>query len=568
MAFDGGRLAARTLKQAGVEVVFGLHGGHLDTFLTGCTAEGIRLVDCRHEAAAVNAADGYSRLTGKPGVAVVTSGPGLTNGLAGITNAAADGRPLLVITSSPPTGEAETLELQGGLDLIAMLSPVVKWAHKVMAAHRVPDLVGLGLRKAMAHPQGPVVIDLPIDVAFTPVPEQRVGNPGHPAVALPAQPPAEAVEAAADLLKQAERPVVIVGEQSLGGGLKASLTAFAEATGLPVFTTTIALSGLPYGHPQSGGGVQSLPFAGAKPDLVILAGARQGMFSGGTGGAFVPPDAKVIQLYPDAAEIGRLYPVAAGLVGDVGAGLSALARARNWPDRSAWCAQAVAAQAFPETLFAGAAMEKDGIHPFRAAKEVFAETPEGVILVLDGGEAAAWAGWAVGKKDVLGALNLGYQGHLGIGQGYAIGAQLAWPERRVLQIVGDGAIGFHLQEWDTMVRHNLPVVTVVFNNACWGMSIHGQHAVYGDGNDVITRLDATRYDRVAEGFGCHGEFAETVEDVAPAIRRAFAAGKPAVVNLAISAEIVHPVTTSLLGDLSATDEIVVPYYKNIPKVPA
>lgn len=565
MALNGGELAARTLKQAGVEVAFGVHGGHLDTFLTGCKAEGIRLIDCRHEAAAVNAADGYSRISGKLGVAFVTSGPGLTNGLAGITNATTDGQPLLVITSSPPMGEAETLELQGGLDLIAMLSHVTKWSHRILAAHRVPDIIGLGVRKTMAHPQGPVVIDLPIDVAFTPVTEDQIGYPCQPEIAHAAQSAPAVVDDAVSLLKQAKRPIVIVGERSLGTGITDPLVAFAEATGIPVFSTTIALAGLPGAHPQNGGGVQCLPFVGEKPDFVILAGARQGMFAGGSSGVFVPTDAKIVQLDPDAAEMGRLYPIDIGMVGDVGAGLTAIGHNRNWPDWSAWCVKATAARNFTDMLFAGADMEDDGIHPHRAAKEILEQAPDGVILVLDGGEAAIWAGWAVGEKDVLGTLNLGYQGHLGIGQGYAIGAQLAHPERRVLQIVGDGAIGFHLQEWDTMVRHGLPIVTVVLNNACWGMSIHGQHAVYGDGNDVVTRLKPTRYDAVAEGFGCHGELVERTEDIAPAIRRAFEAGRPAVVNIMVSAKIVHPVTTSLLGDLTVTDEIVVPYYKNIPK---
>lgn len=565
MALNGGELAARTLKQAGVEVVFGLHGGHLDTFLVGCKKEGIRLIDFRHEAAAVNAADGYSRVTGKLGVAVVTSGPGLTNGLAGITNAAADGRPLLVMTSSPPTGESETLELQGGLDLIAMVGPVTKWAHKVLAAHRVPDLVALGVRKALAYPQGPVVIDLPIDVAFTPVEEERLNKPGAPEVATPAVVRDELIDSAADLIKSAERPIVIVGEGTLGHGLSEPLMAFAEATGIPVFSTTIGLGGLPGAHPQNGGGVQGLPFAGAKPDLVILAGTRQGMFAGGCSGVFVPEDAKVIQIEPDAAEIGRLYPVTLGLVGEVGAGLKALARARNWPDRSAWCEKAVVGRNIADMLFANVGMEADGIHPHRAAKDVLAATPDGSILVFDGGEAAAWAGWAVGEKEVFGALDLGYQGHLGVGQGYAIGAQIAHPDRRVLQVVGDGAIGFHLQEWDTMARHKLPVITVIFNNACWGMSIHGQEAVYGKGGDVMSRLAPTRYDKVAEGFDCHGEFVEALEDLAPAIQRAFASGKPAVVNVLTSAQVIHPVTTALLGNLTAEDEIIVPYYKNIPK---
>jgi acetolactate synthase-1/2/3 large subunit len=185
--------------------------------------------------------------------------------------------------------------------------------------------------------------------------------------------------------------------------------------------------------------------------------------------------------------------------------------------------------------------------------------------VLDGGETAAWAAGAVGDTHIVATLSLGYQGHLGVGQGYAIGAQIACPERRVLQITGDGAIGFHIQEWDTMVRHRLPIVTVVFNNACWGMSIHGQEAVGGAGTDVITKLAPTSYEIVAQGFGAHGELVERLEDLGSAIRRAFAAGAPAVVNVRVSASVVHPVTTMLLGDLTAKDEIVVPYYQNIPR---
>ncbi len=563
---DGGRLAAKTLKAAGVEVVFAIHGGHLDTILVGCKAEGIRLVDFRHEAAAVNAADGYARVTGKIGVALVTSGPGLTNGLAGITNAAGDRVPVLIITSSPPIRELETGELQGGLDFISMLNPVTKFAHKVLSAERVPDIVGLGIRHALTAPHGPAVVDLPIDIAFTPVDENALPNPGSPTVDASPVPSTTSIEAAVDAIARAERPVLVTGEGMLSNSASApALRTFAEATGIPVFNATLAFSCLPGAHRQNGGTLSFLPLVDEKPDLVILAGARQGMFIGGRSGGLIPPAAKIVQMDADAAEIGRLFPVDVPLVGECAETLEALARAKNWQSPSDWCSKATSIRGAGEFMFPDAAMEEDGIHPYRVAKNVMEVLPPETILVNDGGECAAWASFAIGATELFGTLNLGYQGHLGVGQGFAIGAQIAHPDKRVVQITGDGAIGMHLQEWDTMVRHELPIVTIIFNNACWGMSIHGQQAVFGEDGDVITRLSRSRYDQVAEGFEAHGEFVETLDELAPALQRALACGKAAVVNVKVSGSVVHPVTNSLLGDLTAENEIIVPYYQNIPK---
>ena len=209
-------------------------------------------------------------------------------------------------------------------------------------------------------------------------------------------------------------------------------------------------------------------------------------------------------------------------------------------------------------------MESDGIHPYRAAREVAAQIPDGSILVRDGGESAIWISWATGHLDLEVVLALGYQGHLGVGQGFAIGAQRAYPDRRVVQVTGDGAIGFHIQEWDTMVRHDLPIVTVVFNNACWGMSIHGQHAVYGAQGDVISRLAPTRYDLVAEGFGAFGQHVTDIDELRSVMTRALDARRPAVINVVTSAAVVNPMTTQMLGNLTAEDQIVIPYYDNIP----
>ena len=569
MKINGGQLAAKTLKEAGVEVVFAIHGGHLETFLGGCRDEGIRLIDTRHEAAAVNAADGYSRATGRLGVAAVTSGPGLTNAVAGISNSAADGTSVLIITSSPPLNEAEQLELQGGLDLIGMVRPITKWAHKVLEVSRIADLVALGVRHALSPPCGPVVVDIPINIAFKKTTISDLVRGGAPAIPKLARASQQSIERAAELLNDAKRPVIVVGEGTLCEDVAQPLATLAEAASVPVFTSCVAFQGLPKGHELNGGNVSFIPMLSQAPDLVILAGARQGLFTGAGGGQMVPRDAKVIQIDSAPSEIGRIYPVDVGLIGSCADALSELARAKNWQARSEWCTEAVSMRNAGDILYPNASQEEDGIHPHAAANSILDQAPPGTILVLDGGETPLWADWAVGSRELSGILNLGYQGHLGIGQGYAIGAQVAYPEKRVLQISGDGAIGFHIQEWDTMVRHELPIVTVIYNNACWAMSLHGQEAFGGPGSDLITRLAPTDYHIVAQGFGAHGELVERLEDLQPAIQRAFAIGKPAVVNVRIAASVEHPVSTAMNGgskskepNEQSDDDMAMPYYQS------
>jgi acetolactate synthase-1/2/3 large subunit len=565
---NGGELAAWALREAGGEVVFALHGGHLDSFLAGCRRFGIELVDCRHEAAAVNAADGYARSSGRVGVAAVTAGPGLFNAVAGISNAAADSVGIVVITSSPPLAEAETGEMQGRLDQLGVVGPITRWAQRAYAAHRVPDLVGLAIRHATGGVPGPVVLDLPIDVAFTPVDPERLPPFGRPAAPARPVPSGEAVAAAARLVSEAQRPVLIVGDASLSVDIGPALERFVAATGVPAFSTTLSRGMLPGSHPLNGGSLSALGGLRASgvepPDVVVLVGASYGLLLGGRNFPAMVGGAKVVHLHVDPAEIGRLGPVDVGVLGDLGAALDAIAARVERRDLTAWSPQAVSMKRFADAMFEGAGMEADGIHPYRVAREIAATIPPGSILVRDGGEAAIWIDWATAHLDLAMVLALGYQGHLGVGQGFAIGAQRAYPDRRVIQVTGDGAIGFHIQEWDTMVRHRLPIVTVVFNNACWGMSIHGQHAVFGAEGDVISRLAPTRYDLVAEGFGAFGQHVTEIDELGPAVTRALEAGRPAVINVATSAAVVNPITTQMLGDLTATDQIVIPYYDNIP----
>lgn len=284
------------------------------------------------------------------------------------------------------------------------------------------------------------------------------------------------------------------------------------------------------------------------------------------GGSIVPRDAKLIEVHSDAGEIGRIRDVTLGIAADVGATLEALTAAAGdarWPDWSAWAAQATSMkdlqwEFYRETETPG------GIHPFHAAAEVCRVAGREVIYVVDGGEAGIWGGAHARVNGPGRYLGTGYLGCLGVGPGFSIGAQIACPDRRVVQITGDGAMGFHIQEFDTMVRRKLPIVTAVLNNQVWGMSIHGQQIMYGKDYSAISKLGDTRYADIAVAFGCHGETVTRYKEIASAMERALASGKPACLDIRVDAEVVHPGTVAALGAHGKADEIMIPYYENIP----
>src|SRR5262245_57451728 len=282
---DGGELVARTLKEFGVEVAFGLHAGHLDSLLVGFRRNGIRLVDTRHEAVAVNAADGYARVSGTFGVAFATAASGYSNAIAGLATAYADRSPVLVLTSSPPLRDAEQNALQGSVDQIAMAAAVSKWAHRVTIVEEIPSLLSFAIRKALAGPPGPVVLDLPIDVLFRPADEARIDRGGGTRIAAPPAPASDAVREALALLRAAERPAIIAGGGVRGARASELLVAFAERSGIPVFNQITGFGAMPADHPLNGfaaghlGVLQAIH--GMGPDVVLLLGARRGMFLGG-----------------------------------------------------------------------------------------------------------------------------------------------------------------------------------------------------------------------------------------------------------------------------------------------
>ncbi len=568
----GGDLFAETIAAAGVRHVFALHGGHLEAILKGCLDNNIALHDFRHESSAGHAADAYARATTELGVCVITAGPGFTNAVSAIVNAYLDCSPVLFVIGAPPLRELETNPLQGGFDQIAMAAPTVKWAHRVTNTERIGELTALAIRKAMTGRRGPVLLELPIDVLHMPVPAETATAPSglkvHP---RPAPSPAE-VAAMLALLSTAKRPVIIAGGEARFAGCGHALRRFVERSGIPVFANTRGLGLLPTDHPLSGHLASNLgmlaAMGGEPPDVVFLLGARLGLFLGGRSGAVIPDQARLIQIYSDAGEIGRLRDVEVPVAADCASALEALldaSRETHFSLDKDWVVRAVRVQRATRELYPERET-KNGIHPYHAAAAVMAAAGSDAAYVFDGGEAASWAGDCVRVNGPGRVLSHGYLGCLGIGPGFAIGLKTAFPRRRVVQVTGDGAMGFHLQEFDTMVRHNLPIVTVVLNNKVWGMSIHGQQIMFGANYSAITRLGDTRYSAVAAGFGCHAEYVTRFADIGPAMDRALKSGKPACVEIIVDETVIHPVTLSMLGKAAAgKQDVVIPYYENIER---
>jgi acetolactate synthase-1/2/3 large subunit len=578
---DGGSLLVKVLQQAGVDTLFTLHGGHLDAIFQAAAAAGLRLVDTRHEQAAGHAADGWARTTGRLGVSIVTAGPGMTDCVTAIANAHLDCIPTLFIAGAAPLREAETLPLQGGIDQVAMVAPITKWAHRITHTERIPDLVSQAIRTACSGRPGPVFLEVPIDVLFARVDETRALAPGKIAPdAAPAPAPA-AVEQALDWLHAAERPAVLVGGGAWFSGCQPVLRSFAERTGTPVFSNSKAHGLMPASHPLCGRGFPHLALAASAgvgaADVVLVLGARLGMFTGGRGARLIPPGARIVQVDVCAEEIGRNRDVDLGIAADCREALRALdaaAAERKWPDRTAWRDGIRSVTEAHRTLFAEALQQKDTpIHPYRLAHEVMAALPAGAVVAADGGETAAWMD-TVAQLEAGGHwLSHGYLGCLGTGMPFAIAAQVAHPERRVVCVIGDGSVGLNFAEFDTMVRHRLPIVTVVNNDQLWGMSAHGQDLIYGEGRRVVTELGATRYDLAAAGFGCHAEHVVEPAELRPALERALASGKPACVNVMTDGSVIAPVTRVMVGGLARSEEsprpeggsqrVVIPYYENL-----
>jgi len=544
---DGGEMFARMLERQGVENIFALHGGHIDPIFQACHDHGIRIIDTRHEQAAGHMADAWARLTGQPGVAVVTAGPGVTDIVTAVANAYMDAVPMLVLGGRHGLIEEELMPLQE-LHGVPLMQSITKWSRLVQDPQRIPEYVSMAFRHATSGRPGPVFLEIPADVVRTQVEEESVRFPEIPRPEVAPAPSPEAVEKTLAMLSEAEHPLIMAGRGVWSARATDELREFAELTGIPVCANGITRGAIPEDSPLGLGSFQVTGAAHAlagPPDVVLLLGARLGMFTG-LRGATIPAGAKLIQVDIEGAEIGRGRDIDVGIVADCRETLRALiraARGHTFPQRNEWVEKLRQARFAIEGMFASA-LEPDRrpIHPYRLAHDVSALMADGGVLAVDGGETFVWAELARSARRPGRHLGHGYLGCLGTGLPFGLAAKLAFPEERVLVLTGDGSVGLNFSEFDTAVRHNLPIVVVINNDQAWGMCKHEQVVRHGENRVVGTELGPTRYEKAAEGFGVYGEFVEDPSEVMPAIERAFASGRPACVNVMTDPDAISPLT--------------------------
>jgi acetolactate synthase-1/2/3 large subunit len=545
MKIDGGEMFARMLEREGMKNIFALHGGHIDPIFQACYDHGIRIIDTRHEQAAGHMADAWARLTGQTGVAVVTAGPGVTDVVTAVANAYMDAVPMVVIGGRHALADEELMPLQE-LHGVPLMQSITKWSRLVRDPQRIPEYVSMAFRHAVTGRPGPVFLEIPADVLRAQLEEESVRFPDISRPEAAPAPPPEAIEKALTMLSGGERPIIMAGRGVWAARGCDELREFAELTGIPVCANGVTRGAVPEDSPLGLGGFHMVGAAQAMagaPDVVLLLGARLGLYTGPRGN-MIPAETKIIQVDIEASEIGRGRDIDLGIAADCRETLRALIRAakgRTFPQRDEWVGKLHEASSAIKGMFAGAlAPDQRPIHPYRLAHDVSALMADGGVLAVDGGETFVWTELARSAHRPGRHLGHGYLGCLGTGIPFGLAAKVAYPQERVLVLTGDGSVGLNFSEFDTAVRHNLPIVVVINNDQAWGMCKHEQVVRHGESRVVATELGPTRYEKAAEGFGVYGDFIEDPSEVIPAIERAFASGRPACVNVMTDPNVISP----------------------------
>jgi acetolactate synthase I/II/III large subunit len=537
-AFHAGRLVARRLKASGIDTVFTLSGGHLFSIYDGCRSEGIRLIDTRHEQTAAFAAEGWSKVTRQPGVAALTAGPGVTNGMSAMAAAQQNSSPLLVLGGRAPAARWGMGSLQE-IDHVPFVAPLTRFAATAPSAEAISDLVDEALRATVGAPSGVAFVDFPMDHVFSVADDdQRPGALTDLAVPPPAD--GNALDRAAGLLAAAQRPVIMAGTNVWWGHAEAALRLLAERRRIPVLMNGMARGTVPADHSLAFSRARSKALAEA--DVALVVGVPMD-FRLGFGGVFGPETQLIVA---DRAQPDRDHPrpVAAALYGDLSATLTGLAEPAT-TGHDDWVADLRAAEATArDREHAELADDRSPLHPMRVYAELAPLLDRDAIIVVDAGDFGSYAGRVIDSYVPGAWLDSGPFGCLGSGPGYALAAKLARPDRQVVLLQGDGAFGFSGMEWDTLVRHNVPVVSVIGNNGIWALEKHPMEALYG--YSVVAELrPETRYDEVVRALGGHGELVSTPAELRPALKRALGSGQPAVVNVLTDPTVAYPRRSNL-----------------------
>ncbi|MEJ7892896.1 MAG: acetolactate synthase [Solirubrobacteraceae bacterium] len=536
----GGRLVAQRLKAHGVRKLFTLSGGHLFSVYDGCREEGIDLVDVRHEQTAAFAAEGWAKVTREPGVAALTAGPGVTNGMSAMASAMQNRSPMVVLGGRAPDFRWGQGSLQE-IDHVPFVRPVVKFAATPGSTAEIPGLVDEAFLAARTPHTGPAFIDLPLDHVFM----NLEGEPddGEPRAPRTDRADARELDRAIARLSEAERPVIMAGTNLYWGRAEDELRALAEAVGIPVFLNGLGRGCLPADHDLAFSRARSTALKGA--DVALVIGVPMD-FRLGFGASFGEETDIIVA---DVAEPSRAHPrsVIAELYGDLPATLAALRSGaeEGRPDTTEWVAHVQAAEEAKLADEAGLlADDRAPLHPMRLFAGLREVMDRDAIVVVDAGDFGSYAGRVVPSYAPGCWLDPGPYGCLGSGPGYALAAKLAHPERQVVLILGDGAFGFAGMEYDTLARHGIGVVGVMGNNGIWALEKHPMESLYG--YSVVADLrPETRYDSIVEALGGHGELVREPGELRGALDRAFASGAPALVNVLTDPTVAYPRSSNL-----------------------
>jgi acetolactate synthase-1/2/3 large subunit len=540
----GGEHAVAVAAAHGVDTLFTLSGAHVFPMYDAAVHADppVRILDVRHEQTAVFAAEAVGKLTRVPGLAVLTAGPGVTNGVSPITQAQFSGSPLVVVGGRAPANRWGMGSLQE-LDHPPLLASVTKSSRTVHQVSEIGGAMDEAFTLAGSSHRGPTFLDVPMDQFFDTSPTERPVVRERVRVA----PDDDALATVGALLAEATRPVLVLGTDVWADGAEEAALRFVTDTGVPVITNGMGRGVVPGGHPQLVTKARSLAFNGA--DLVVVVGTPldfrlgYGVFGGKDGAT----PARVVHLADSPGQVSGHATLAASAAGDLTLVLdgvqAALEKQSRRPDWSVWVAELQdAVKAGVERDAELLRSEADPIHPARIYGELVPRLADDAVVIGDGGDFVSFAGKLVEPKRPGGWLDPGPYGCLGAGLGSAIAARLCRPSAQVVLLLGDGAAGMSLMDVDTLVRHDLPVVMVCGNNSAWGLEKQPMQMLYG--YDVAADLaPQTRYDQVVTALGGGGETVTDPSQIGPALDRAFAAGTPYLVNVITDVDAAYPRAT-------------------------
>ena len=529
----GAELFVRTLTELGIDRIFTLVGDHLNEVLAVAAKAGIEIVHMRHESGVTHMADAWARLTRKPALSLVTGGPGHTNSLTGIATAQLAASPLIAVSGSRANAVADRQAFQD-IDQVGITRPITKWAAQPATSGQIPFYLSRAYSEANAGRRGAVHLTIPVDL-FT-----AEAGAIAPAFSVPEAslipPNADQIQKAIQLLRSAERPVVIAGSGVWWGDAAAELRQFLEKTNLPLYTITMAKGTVPDDHPLCLGYADpalntAVHTVFKEADLFLVVGKRIDYRLALGGARLFSTTAKFIQIDIHQQELGLNHKLDVAINADVKTALTALTT--ELPPRMEWLAHLRTLKADWENRVTEIAKDDASpMHPAAFYAEMKKALPPETLYAWDGGDFAHWGRVSIPALHPGGWLRLGPLGTIGSALPNGLALQMANPDKPVAVITGDGSLGFYIAEMDTAVRYNLPIVIIVGNDAGWGLERELQSALTGPGT-VACELRATRYDIIMQGFGGVGETIDTLDQVGPAVRRAFSAGVPYCLNVNI-----------------------------------